>query len=132
MTRRLLFLPIAFALLLFLTASALAADKGSTGRPDPGSTGDYPRGIRGVYGESIISRVRSNWSLPKQAKNYTVVVEIKINRDGSVQKATLVRGSGNSTIDSSVLQAVTASQLEPPPAGMPEIDIIFKTDDLAK
>ena len=98
----------------------------------PGGTGGDGKGIKGAYGDSVVSRVRPHWSLPGQARNYTAIVHVKINPDGSVQKATLQRSSGSSYIDSSVMQAVMASQLEPPPPGMSEIEITFNTDDLAK
>jgi TolA protein len=123
------------------TSSALAAleaglDNDGGGGTDergdgPGGRGGDGVGVLGSYGESVVSRVRPNWTLPGQAKNYTAIVNVKINPDGSVQRATIVRSSGSSYIDSSVVQAVMASKLEEPPAGISEMDITFNTDQLS-
>ncbi len=114
----------------------LRAEVGGGGGTDasgdgPGGRGGDGVGIVGAYGESVVSRVRPNWSLPGQARNYTTVVNVYINPDGTVQRAEIVRSSGNSYIDSSVVQAVMASHLEAPPPGYSEVEITFNTDDLA-
>ncbi|MDR2800263.1 MAG: TonB C-terminal domain-containing protein [Desulfovibrio sp.] len=88
----------------------------------------------GAYHESVISRVRPNWVLPARAdrKNYTAVVNIKIDKDGTILEARIVKPSGNTFFDSSVMQAVAATRtLEPPPhAGYSDIDISFTPESL--
>ena len=121
------------------TRSALDDLRAEVGGGGTDATGDGPGGrggdgvgMLGAYGESVVSRVRPNWTLPGQAKNYTAVVNVKINPDGSVRQAAIARSSGSSYIDSSVVQAVMASQLEPPPPGYSELEITFNTDELSR
>ncbi|MDR0827193.1 MAG: TonB C-terminal domain-containing protein [Desulfovibrio sp.] len=101
----------------------------------PGGSGGDGLGILGAYQESVISRVRPNWALPARAdrKSYTAVVNIKIDKDGTILEARIVKPSGNSFFDSSVMQAVAATRiLEPPPhAGYSSIDISFTPEALS-
>ena len=115
------------ALLLSLSLVSAPACAGQTGQES-----NIGRGVLGSYDESVVSRIRPNWTLPGLAGNHIVVVNVKINPDGSVQRATIVRSSGSSSIDSSVILAIMASTLEPPPPGLSEMDITFNTNQMSR
>lgn len=113
------------AILLSLSLLSVPASAGQTSQESNIGTGGSD-----LYRQSMVSRIRPNWTPPGQAKNYTAVVNVKINPDGSVRKATIVRSSGSSFIDSSVIQAIMDSTLEPPPPGISEMNLTFNTDQL--
>ncbi len=102
----------------------------------PGGRGGDGVGILGAYEDSIVSRVKPNWSWPGRTdrRNYIAVVNVKIAADGAIKDVRISRSSGNSYFDATVLRAVTATrQLEPPPK--PEymdMDILFNSEDLAR
>ena len=105
----------------------------SSGR-GPGGGGGDGYGVLGAYQDSIISRVRPNWSWPGRTdrKNFTAVVNIQIDPDGTITNARIVSSSGNAYFDSTVLQAVAATQvLEPPPGpAYANINISFTPEAL--
>jgi TonB family protein len=102
----------------------------------PGGDGGDGYGVLGAYQDSIISRVRPNWSLPARAdrRSYTAVVNIKIDRDGVILEARIIRSSGNGFFDASVMQAVAATKtLEPPPhPDYADINISFTPETLSR
>ncbi|MDR2124782.1 MAG: cell envelope integrity protein TolA [Desulfovibrio sp.] len=102
----------------------------------PGGDGGDGYGVLGAYQDSIISRVRPNWSLPARAdrRSYTAVVNIKIDKDGTIMEARIIRSSGNGFFDASVMQAVAATKtLEPPPhPDYADINISFTPESLGR
>jgi colicin import membrane protein len=102
----------------------------------PGGDGGDGYGVLGAYQDSVISRVRPNWSLPARAdrRSYTAVVNIKIAKDGTILEARIIRSSGNGFFDASVMQAVTATKaLEPPPhPDYSDINISFTPEALGR
>lgn len=104
-----------------------------SGAGAPGGTG---YGVAGAYEDSVVSRVRPNWSWPGRTdrRNYIAVVNIQIGADGTIQSYRLTTPSGNGYFDSTVLRALQATrQLEAPPK--PEymdMDISFSSDALSK
>ncbi len=118
-----------FLLCALLLSLSLVSAPACAGQASP--EGNMGAGVSDLYRQSIVSRIRPNWTLPGEAKNYTGIVNVKINPNGSVREATIVRSSGSSYIDSSIIQAVMASTLEPPPPGIAEMDITFSTNLLS-
>ena len=111
---------------------------GSAGGADsghgPGGSGGDGYGVLGAYQDSIVSRVRPNWSWPGRTdrKNYTAVVNIQIEPDGTIKNARIVTSSGNAYFDATVLQALAATtNLEPPPdPSYGDINIRFTPEGL--
>ena len=107
---------------------------GASSGTGPGGSGGDGYGVLGAYQDSIISRVRPNWSWPGRTdrRNYTAVVNIQIDKDGSIRNARIVSSSGNSFFDATVLRAVSATvTLEPPPGPeYADIDISFTPEAL--
>lgn len=106
---------------------------GERGR-GPGGSGGDGMGVLGSYTDSIISRVRPNWSWPGRTdrKNFTAVVNIKIDASGEIKGARVVSSSGNAFFDATVMRAVAATErLEPPPSPeLMDIDISFTPEAL--
>jgi TolA protein len=117
-------------------AEAGGQANGDASGPSPGGDGGDGYGALGAYQDSIISRVRPNWSLPARAdrRSYTAVVNIKIDRDGAILEARIIRSSGNGFFDASVMQAVAATKnLEPPPLpDYSDINISFTPESLGR
>ena len=99
----------------------------------PGGTG---YGVAGAYSDSVVSRVRPNWSWPGRTdrRNYIAVVNIKIAPDGAIQSYRLTTPSGNDYFDSTVLRAIQATRdLEAPPdPRFQDMDVSFSSDALSK
>ncbi|MDL2316092.1 TonB C-terminal domain-containing protein, partial [Desulfovibrio sp. OttesenSCG-928-A18] len=116
-----------------LKAGGSGPDAQGTG---PGGSGGDGYGILGAYQDSIISRVRENWSWPGRTdrRNFTAVVNIQIASDGTIKSARLVSPSGNNFFDATVMRAIaTTAVLEPPPhPGYSNIDISFSPEALAQ
>mgnify|MGYP003587826268 CR=1 FL=1 len=116
----------------------LGKQVGSAGGADsghgPGGSGGDGYGVLGAYQDSIVSRVRPNWSWPGRTdrKNYTAVVNIQIEPDGTIKNARIVTSSGNAYFDATVLQALAATtNLEPPPdPSYGDINIRFTPEGL--
>lgn len=102
----------------------------------PGGSGGDGYGRLGAYQDSVISRVRPNWSFVERAdrKNYVAVVNILIDADGTIKGARIVTSSGNSYFDGTVMQAIAATErLEAPPSpDMMNINISFTPQALAR
>ncbi len=118
--------------------AALSQELGgqADGDGDGGLGGGDGVGILGAYEDSVVSRIRPNWSRPERAdrKQYTALVNIKISPTGEITDSRVVRSSGDQVFDASVLRAVRATRtLEAPPT--PEamdMDIYFNSDMLAQ
>ena len=116
----------------------LGKKAGSVGGADsgrgPGGSGGDGYGMLGAYQDSIVSRVRPNWSWPGRTdrKNYTAVVNIQIEPNGAIKNARIVTSSGNAYFDATVLQALAATtNLEPPPdPAYADINIRFSPENL--
>lgn len=84
----------------------------------PGGSGGDGYGVLGAYQDSVISRVRPNWSWPGRTdrRSYTAVVNIRIDAKGAIQNVRMVSSSGNNFFDATVIRALNATEnLEPPP-----------------
>lgn len=101
-----------------------------------GSQGGTGYGIAGAYMDSVVSRVRPQWSWPGRVdrRNYVAVVNVKIAADGTITSYSLVTPSGNDFFDSTVLRAVQATRvLEPPPdTRFMDLDISFSPESLSR
>lgn len=109
---------------------------GAGGVNAPGSSGPQTNaggnaGLRGAslesnypaYYSAINERVQSNWAFPeaRDARAMSVIVSIRINRDGRLLDAWVEKTSGNSLFDESLLNAVKkASPFPALPDGFPD------------
>lgn len=105
------------------------------GGPGMGSGGGGDGvGALGSYEASVISRVRPNWSYvePANRRNFTAVVNIRIDPDGTIREARIVQSSGNSYFDGTVMSAIRlTATLEPPNSPeMMDMNIAFSPDAL--
>ncbi|MDL2291190.1 TonB family protein [Desulfovibrio sp. OttesenSCG-928-F20] len=105
------------------------------GGPGMGSGGSGDGvGALGSYIESVISRVKPNWSYvePANRRNFTAVVNIRIDPDGTIREARIVQPSGNSYFDGTVMNAIrVTARLEPPDSPeMMDLNIAFSPDSL--
>jgi colicin import membrane protein len=100
----------------------------------PGGSGGDGYGALGSYQDSIISRVRPNWSWPGRTdrRNFTAVVNINIDASGLIKGARIISSSGNAFFDATVMRAVAATdRLEPPPhPDLMDINISFTPEAL--
>lgn len=100
--------------------SAAAAPKKNLNAGNQLSKGDSVTGLERIAFDEYIGQVKgivnSNFSLPNwlQDSKLKAAVEVVINNDGKVLGRTLVKSSGNSTIDNAALAAVDASNPFPP------------------
>jgi len=72
-------------------------------------------------------RFHARWDQPvsilQQGQVYVTLVEIQINRAGEVVNATISQGSGNTTMDDSVMAAARrVTRVEPLPEGLGSAD----------
>ena len=77
----------------------------------------------GWYHELIHDRFYSQWEQPTsifdQAKSFVCTVKIRIEKDGTISSAEIVKPSGNPVMDASVLEAAKrVAQIDPPPSGL--------------
>lgn len=89
----------------------------------------------GSYTDSLVSRIRPNWSWTGLASRQALQAKfrIKIAPDGTIESHELIESSGNSSFDATVTKAIALTrQVEPPPSSIPngEIDVIFRPDAL--
>lgn len=75
------------------------------------------------YHELIHDRFYSQWDQPTsifdQSKSFICTVKIRIEKDGKISSAEIVKSSGNPLMDESVLAAAKrVAQIDPPPAGL--------------
>jgi TonB family protein len=85
-----------------------------------------------AYAESVIHRVRPNWSSPTQSANNSVQIKIRVAPDGSVQRAIVMHGSGSSKIDAAIIRAIAASRMEQLPPPYSDVIILFNANELAR
>lgn len=89
----------------------------------------------GSYTDSLVSRIRPNWSWTGLAVRQALqaTFRIKIAPDGTIESHELVESSGNSNFDATVTKAIALTrQVEPPPSSIPngEVVVIFRPDAL--
>ena len=94
-----------------------------TGTAGAGSTGTG--GLSGIrlrsYQAELEAKIKNAWNIPSRSKGLQAAFFLSINRDGHVEQARLVRGSGNTLFDESLQQAIKQAQPLPPlPEGIPD------------
>jgi colicin import membrane protein len=90
------------------------------------------------YTGFINSRIKSNWTLPpalRPRENIETIIEVRILRNGAVERLNFEKRSGNRYVDDSAMKAVQKSMPFPPfPEGMMdnyiEIGIRFHPSEL--
>lgn len=116
----------------------LKKQAGSAGDGDsgsgPGGSGGDGIGILGSYRDSVVSRVRPNWTYVEGADrtNYTAEVQIRIAADGAIEGARFISESPSRLFNQSVLAAIEITKfLEPPPSpDLMDITIRFSVRDM--
>ena len=107
--------------------------------PDTGNLPQTPARSRiNEYYGFIQSRVKGNWILPPSLRpkdNVVTIIEVKILRNGVVERLNFEKRSGNHYVDDSAMKAVQKSIPFPPfPEGMMdsyiEIGLRFPSSDL--
>jgi colicin import membrane protein len=110
-----------------LSRSLAQQPGGSGGRRGPGSR----TGV--IFGQLVKQRIKSHWRFATlgDGPNLQAEVRITIDDSGSIQDVVLVKGSGRSDFDSSVLKAVqeTESLPEPPQQDLKTITITFNSNE---
>lgn len=105
----------------------LAEDRPSPSPPPAGQgasrstaareTGAGTGAVVNAYYAQIWSRIRGNWVLPQgllSADPWEAIVQVRIQRDGSIADLRFEKTSGNRLFDASVLRAVQKSAPFPP------------------
>ena len=72
-----------------------------------------------TYGEALVARLNAAWIRPPSlsGRELRAVASFRVNRDGTLSNARIVRSSGNSLFDQSVLQVFrTVTRVDRPPA----------------
>ena len=90
------------------------------------------------YTGFIKSRIKSNWTLPQTLRpknNVETIIEVRILRNGAVERINFEKRSGNRYVDDSAMKAVQKSMPFPPfPDGMMdnyiEIGVRFHSSEL--
>jgi TonB family protein len=123
------------------TSQAAPAAKPSAAASAP-SRGNVPGGQSSSrlseYTGFIKSRIKSNWTLPQTLRpkdNVETIIEVRILRNGAVERINFEKRSGNRYVDDSAMKAVQKSLPFPPfPDGMMynyiEIGIRFHSSEL--
>ncbi len=92
------------------------------------------KGAEGVYGALIRERIRSNWRFPDMGRedDLQATVQITINDQGQITDHSLIRSSGDSQFDSSVLRAIdrTGNLQSPPSQELKSIQITFHLQEM--
>lgn len=84
-----------------------------------------------IYMEHLQDKMKSNWNPPRGQKSSNVVLLFKVDRNGKVLKARVLKSSNNIAIDKSALEALKKSEpLEPLPKEFKgkDIDVQFQFD----
>lgn len=113
--------------------AALKKEVGSTPSAASGDGGVGASTGQQVYAQDAVGRIRPNWRYPLAGTNQdlSAAVEMNITADGTISNYKLVKSSGRSDFDASVLKAVDETKkLSPPPANMRTIQITFHLQDL--
>ena len=109
-------------------SQSLAQQPGSSGKAAGAGT---RTGV--IYGRIVEQRVKNHWRYPKfgEGPNLQAEVQITIAESGSIQDVKLVRSSGRSDFDTSVLKAVqeTESLPKPPQPKLKTIIITFNLNE---
>ncbi len=78
--------------------------------------GETVRGLEFIlYTQQLQRRVQESWIVAEKKPGLLASVSFKIQTDGEVQEVELMKSSGDSTFDQSVLRAVRKSAPFPPP-----------------
>lgn len=89
-----------------------------------------------LYGNLIKKRIRSNWRFPDLGgdDDLQATVKLRISSQGDITEHSLVRSSGNSQFDSSVLRAIarTGSLQAPPNPELKTIRIDFHLQEMSR
>jgi len=106
------------------TATQSGAGKGTTAGSSGGHAGGSVNQSQfGWYGSMLHDRFYSEWAQPNSDENAnaknSVLVKLRIEKDGRVSSFEIVRGSGNSELDESVKAlANRVTHVEPLPDGL--------------
>ena len=90
------------------------------------------RGTESVYGQVVKQRIKANWRYPGlgQDRGLQAQVRLQITPKGRIAQTSIVRSSGNSQFDSSVLRAIAdTGRLEEPPGQVRTLTITFHAQD---
>jgi len=86
------------------------------------------------YHNSMIQRIKNSWTWVGRGTDLEVTVRFAIEESGEVSGLRLVRGSGDSSYDDSVMRAVTRAKLPPPPENyrkdFMDVELTFRPKDL--
>ena len=77
--------------------------------PSPSASGEVTSSRMNAYYALIWSRIKSQWALPRgilQTDNLEAIIDVKIQRDGSVSRLEIEKSSGNRYFDQSAVKAV--------------------------
>ncbi|MDR1855669.1 MAG: TonB family protein [Desulfovibrio sp.] len=119
-------------------ALAQAKLKAGGGRGGGGGEGEGPGGggLGDVYQGQVMLAVRPNWGYATSSRvNYVCQITVKVALDGTVQKATIARSSGNAQFDASAVNAILrtsqAGDFPPPPnKNYTDLELVFSFDEL--
>ena len=85
--------------------------------------GAGPQSQFGWYGSMLHDRLYSEWAQPtavaSSGEKFSVLVKVRIEKDGRVTNFEVVKPSGNETVDQSVAAVANrVTQVDPLPAGL--------------
>ena len=119
---------------------ALAQAKRNAGgnRGGGGGQGKGPGGggLADVYRGQVLLAVRPNWGYASTSrKNLSCLINVKVDMQGKVQEATVVRSSGNTQFDQSAVSAIWRTSnngaFPPPPSqAYTDLDLNFSLNEL--
>lgn len=117
-----------------LLARELASLREEAGQaPRQSGSGRGGSRVGEIYGRIVEAKIKKHWRYPRIETGKNLVAEVRISLDpsGAVQDVTLVRPSGRSDFDSSVLRAVEeAEDLPAPPRNnLKTIEITFSLQE---
>jgi colicin import membrane protein len=94
------------------------AEAPGTGMPGGGGGQGSPEGLKiEIYKASVWNKIRANWSYPELLAfktNPEAIVYVQVTQDGHINNLRLIKESGNSLFDQSVVRAVKLSEPLPP------------------
>ncbi|RME63676.1 MAG: TonB C-terminal domain-containing protein, partial [Nitrospirae bacterium] len=82
------------------------------------------------YAAQVRALIKSEWVFPSALAQrvYSVEVRFRVKPDGEVTGIAIIKSSGNSLFDASVVKAIKkASPFPPPPPGGEDITVRFRT-----
>ncbi len=103
--------------------------------PEEGGEGDsdVQSGLAYIYGAQIKEIIRSNWRYPSIPITGDMVAEVRIEvtANGYIESYTLLKKSGRTDFDDSVLKAIEETrELPPPPGRLRNFNINFNMGDM--